>query len=507
MAGQIRLRVSKRGPRGAIQPEDRFRIDGAIEANENLSASMAQVESARGQAVAAAGATAGDRVATGRDRSVTEAAALIASDAAETAAALASVIGTPIGNPLGWQFSRESVRLGWDQAGALEEIPAGQAQGGYSRAGQYLGVLLNKERRNYAANPNMLGAAVGTLAGGAASPPFPTGWTTPTRNSGVSIDVTPITVLGRPGLRLRFYSAAALVSTTVDAIEFAARGAVGAAMGQNWCVSFWYRLVAGSLPAGVTFRSRMLSRNGSGGAVNNANQLQTLDGSWRPAEQAVAMGAAVADVTGGFQISWVAGVQPDFTIEVFAPELFQGVRPTLPALPPIASLGPYTRQQDQVTVPASVLGGYLGRSRGAVFATLTSYYPVAGAAAADWSGIISVGDGTASNLIGLAINPGFTSVEARLISSGVANTVAACALTAPPDGSPFKVGLSWGDGLIQVFARGVASAQVPLTVALPTITQAMIGRLASLFGFDGSLSNLDLRPAPVWGADGAALTT
>ena len=497
-----------RGPAGGLEPEDRVRVDAAIETAETINARIGEATEAAEIATVAAAATDADAQATeaGRQQAVqaagdAAAAWQAAQSAANTANSVISSIGLPIGNPMAWSFARASARLAWDARGDFEEVSEGQAQGGFDRSGRYLGVMLGRQRRNWLPNPNIVGAGSGTLTTSTPSPPFPTGWTRPGRNTGIAIDITAITALGRPGLRLRFYAAAALTAATADQIEFGPRGGIPAEAGQTWGASFFYRLVAGTPPTATTFRTKILSRNSSGGAVNSVNAALTLDGSWRRAEQVQVMGAGVVDIISGLQMSWATGQQPDFTIEIVAPELAQDLITELPALPPVASLGPYTRAQDMITVPAAVLGNYLGRERGALFATIAGWRPVS-----VWSGIAGLGDGTGGNAMGLAISPDFGTYEARLSVGGLANAASAVTMTPPVAGAPVRVGFSWGDGQIQVFARGQAGPAVPITVGTPIITQAFIGRLADALTFEGAMSSIELRPAPVWDDLGAAIT-
>ena len=499
-----------RGPAGGLEPEDRVRVDVAIETAETINARIGEATEARDTAVAAAAATDADAQAAeaGRQQAVQAAgdAAAAALDAAEQkrqaadAARRGAIIGVPISNPLGWDFQRNSVRVGWNQSGSMEEMPAGQAQGGYAANGEYQGILINQKRTNWLPNPNAVGASSGTITGSATQPPMPVGWVFQTRNTGTQIDIAPISAMGRPALSMRFRAGAALTSSTADAFEFAARNAISAAAGEVWCLAFWCRISAGSMPGAATVRTRILSRAGTT-VVDNVLVTRSLTSSWALITQSQVMGSGVTHVTAGVSMTWVTGVTPDITIEIAAPQLFRGASANLPVLPPASELGPYTREQDIITVPASVLGGNLGQSSGSLWGTITSYYP----GGSDDMGVISLGDGSAENVIGVVIDKDYTSISLRMILSGVESTPSTCAIPASNLGGPLRFGMSWGNGQIQVFACGIAGAAVA-AAGYPPITQAMIGRFASLLGFDGSLSNLDVRPTPIWGSDGAALT-
>lgn len=77
-----------RGPAGGLEPEDRVRVDAAIESAAALDETVTQVEAARGQAVAAAAATDADAqaVEAGRQQAVESAGAAVAArQAAEIA--------------------------------------------------------------------------------------------------------------------------------------------------------------------------------------------------------------------------------------------------------------------------------------------------------------------------------------------------------------------------------------------------------------------------------------
>ena len=72
MTSKIRLRVSKRGPRGAMEPEDRVRVDAAITTAETINARIGEATEAAVVATEAAAATDADAQATeaGRQQAV-----------------------------------------------------------------------------------------------------------------------------------------------------------------------------------------------------------------------------------------------------------------------------------------------------------------------------------------------------------------------------------------------------------------------------------------------------
>ena len=184
-----------------------------------------------------------------------------------------------------------------------------------------------RRRTNRLLNSNLAGAATGTLTGGYASPPMPTGWATPSRNVGTTVDVTPITVSGRPGLSLRFLAAAPLAVATADTLEFGTRDDIVCGANEPWVGTFWYRLADGTFPAGTSFRARIVTRDASNVVVQAVGQVLTIDATWRQSVFPITTGAGVIEIMTGLQMFWTTGVQPDVTIEIYGPGLAQGSIP------------------------------------------------------------------------------------------------------------------------------------------------------------------------------------
>ena len=122
-------------------------------------------------------------------------------------------------------------------------------------------------------------------------------------------------------------------------------------------------------------------------------------------------------------------------------------------------------------------------------------------------GLISWGDTTADNRMGLLINPAHTSVEARSTAGGVVQTASAVTITAPAAGATTRAALAWDldAGFIQVAARGVAGSKVACT-ALPVPGFVMPGRYATSNPLFGRIQGYDVRPAALFDASLAALT-
>ena len=133
--------------------------------------------------------------------------------------------------------------------------------------------------------------------------------------------------------------------------------------------------------------------------------------------------------------------------------------------------------------------------------------PFASADDADWFGLVSLGDGTTGERIGLLVNPAHTSVEARIVVGGVAGTTASRAMAAPAAGETIRCALAWdvASNRLQVAARGAAGVAVALP-AMPLLSLLMPGRYATSHPLYGRIAGLDIRPAALFDAALAALT-
>jgi hypothetical protein len=435
------------------------------------------------------------------------AAQLAAASASATAngAIGSSVVGIPLGNPAGWVFSRASIRSGFDVLGNVEDVQAQQAQAGFSRTtGAPLGVLVNRQRTNLIRNSRGLGFSAATgITGAVNAANIPTNWRWATRTAGVTLDVSPCTFKGMSGYRIRYYGS--ITGTGAETIGFDARNVLPVPPSGPISSRFFGRLVAGSIPAGATPQHRLIQTLATAATLDSLSTI-TLDGTLREYERRIVAASNAAFAAPEFRIAWASNTVMDLTVELYFPGMqtrpFIGAL-TLPASGVVASA---TVEQDQITVPAGVLGTQLSQTQGTFVATLSTVGAFTSTDPLDWLGVASFGDGTTNNMLGLAINPAHTSVEARLTTNGVANASAAVAMTAPAAETTFKVAIAWNAAQIQAAARGAASAKIPVTVGLPAILQAMIGRLATTNGMSGAFTNLDLRPGAVFDSALSALT-
>lgn len=173
-----------------------------------------------------------------------------------------------------------------------------------------------------------------------------------------------------------------------------------------------------------------------------------------------------------------------------------------------AVIGDGTRAQGAVTLPVAQFGTRWNYRQGILLLEWNSQPgPFTSADDADWFGLISWGDTTANERLGILINPAHTSLEARCTAGGVVRTASAVTITAPAAGVTTRAAVAWDldAGFLQVAARGVAGSKVALA-ALPIPGNIMLGRYATTNPLFGRIQGWDVRPAALFDSALAALT-
>ena len=175
----------------------------------------------------------------------------------------------------------------------------------------------------------------------------------------------------------------------------------------------------------------------------------------------------------------------------------------------MGSPGSPTRGQGSVSISIRDLGSRYNRRQGVLIIDWNSQ-PGAFASAADTDvmGLVSLGDLSANEVMGLLINPAHTSVEFRRTVGGVAQSTASRAITAPAVGETIRCAMAWDidAGLMQVAARGAVGTQLAGQTAIPAITHVMPGRFSTTRPLYGRIHGLEIRPAAMFGTTLAALT-
>lgn len=418
--------------------------------------------------------------------------------------------GSGIANTTAWSYSRPSRRGGFDAALNYEEVADNQLQAGYDfTTGIYMGALFAGARANLVRANRCEGFTTGIVTTGSGKLPTANGDPTSTStwvingSGGLTLEVIKaVTSNGLKGLRLR---ASGTATSASFALHFETTTGATAAPSKTYTSSFYMRLVA-TPGAPTAFRHRVRALTATGSAVSsdtNTNFVPTASVVRYQRPYVFPATSTIARVDAGFGAIMVVGNSYDFTFEIYAPQIEEGAfASTFMQSPSGVSANP-TRAEGVSTVAGQAIASLLGTS-GCIIATLS----VQGLTGTDSFGILSLGDGTQNNVLGLLVNAAGTGVEGRVVAGGTAANVATSTMTALAASTLFKVALAWDGTNIQVAARGAAGTKIAQTVTLPkaAITQAMIGRFGTLNPLFGSALTLELRPAPSFDSALALLT-
>lgn len=436
-------------------------------------------------------------VAVANSAAVAAASALVAQAAAQAAAATIPVLndrvsGRRLSDTDRWPMIRATPAWGFGATGALEEAPIDTLRWEFDPATLApLGPAFAGTRTNACVNARLEGASVGVIGSGGA---LPTGQTV--SGAGVTVSVVSVTALpaghNRVGVR---YQAASAPASIVHTIPCSGSLSVGGTL----AASMFCRVAGGSLANITAFQF------GTNGVVAAAPVISTTRQRLITARIFASGGAASWTA----RLACTAGQPVDITIEYDLPSAeLDALFPSAPILPPAGTPGASTRAQGNVSIPVQQLGQRWSRRQGVLIVDWNSQ-PGAftSAADADWFGLISWGDGTANERLGLLVSPAHTAVQARVTAGGAVQTASAVTIAAPAAGVTTRAAVAWDldAGFLQVAARGVAGNQVALT-ALPIPGLLMPGRFGASNPHFGGLPGLDLRPAAVFGTALAALT-
>jgi hypothetical protein len=280
-------------------------------------------------------------------------------------------------------------------------------------------------------------------------------------------------------------------------------GGVANAAGENLVTSCWQWASAGTL-AGVNF-SRI------GNSAGGQSSLTTPQISTAPQRlQTVRVGAG-SPVASGWRYDCTAGSAIDITITYVLPQQENAAAANFasaPIVPPTGAPAASARAQGSVSIPVQQLGARWNCRQGILILDWNSQPgPFTSAADADWFGLISWGDTTANERLGLLLNPAHTRIEARCTAGGAVQTASAVTITAPAAGVTTRAAVAWDldAGFLQAAARGLAGSKVALT-ALPIQGFIMPGRYATSNPLFGRTRDAEIRPAALFDAALAALT-
>lgn len=180
-----------------------------------------------------------------------------------------------------------------------------------------------------------------------------------------------------------------------------------------------------------------------------------------------------------------------------------------------AEMGPYgtaawvPRDQPRASISIDDIGPRWSGRQGSIIVDWQSRpgpFNLTGVTDADWLGLISWGDGTAGECMGLVLNPAHTEIQARCTIGGVAQTAASVTISPPAAGEVTRAVLSWSleTGQMQVAARGVAGTKVART-SLPRQGLIMPGSYGFTRPHNDIIAGYEPRPVALFDAAAAAL--
>lgn len=456
-------------------------------------------------AAASALATAADRVQTGLDR--TAAAASAAAAAGLVGLMADRIVGTRLSNPAIWNVTRATTAYVRNAAGVLVPVPADMAAWDFDRITlAHKGIAFAGAATNLVLNPRADGGTPGVIGSGGVLPPNLTLSTA--LPSGLQLQYVGAGTLstGEPYYDLRWFGTPA--SSEFTRAQALISSGVAFTTGDPFISRIGYALVAGSLNGFTGYSARL---NGPSGTITGG-AAPTPTGT----VQYVAPIVTVSNASGSTPSSW--GVQPLFSFSAGAAidATFRFVMPICmkrpfigsAPLPPPGSPGAATEAQTSADILVEKLGAAWAYRQGTIIVEWNSRPgPFTSASDADWFGLVSWGDQSANERLGILVNPAHTSVEARVTAGGVVQAAASRAMSAPTAGQTIRCAVSWDldAGKMQVAARGAAGAQVALGV-LPVPGFVMPGRFGPTHPGFICIAGIECRPAATFDAALAALT-
>ena len=432
-----------------------------------------------------------DRLQAGVDRAAAAASATLA--AAIVPASADRTVGRRVNDAAQWPSIRATPAWGINSAGNLDEVAADSPRWDFDPLTLApLGLAFAPARTNSITNPRAEGAVAGTPG------TAPTGWGS--RPSGVPNTevIGSTTRRGVPGVLVRFWG----VPTSTGAQTWQLTSSVAHTVGQVLCSSIYVELVAGTTTNLGNFGVRNNLAN-DGGTAFTLGAFTRLSRLWT---------STVSPATPGLRWSYNDTVTPvDFTIFVGAPSLEINVPyPSSPILPPVGTPGVSTRAQGICDIPIRNLGTRYNRRAGTIILDWNSQTgPFTSAADTDFMTLVSLGDLSVNEVMGLLINPAHGSVVFRRTVGGVSQTTAAInGVTPPAAGETIRCAFAWDidAGLMQVAARGAVGTQLTGQTVLPIITHLMPGRYSTTRPLAGRIAGMEIRPAGFFGTSLATLT-
>jgi len=249
--------------------------------------------------------------------------------------------------PLGLSYVRASAGKYFNGSGVMQNAASDFARFSYDPASlDFLGVICEPQRTNLIKNSALAGASVPSS--------WPDNWVTIASQGGISRSVAGVgTEYGMSYVDIRF---AGTSTNTTNSIQFvASTGETSAVLGQTHCMSFYARLVGGSLEnvSRVGFAYREYNDTTALGSGVNYVAIDLNAGLERFWTNKVISETDVTQLRWGINILANTGTTIDVTIRYYQPQQEIGATVTSPIITSGASV---TRAADQISfsIPSGI---------------------------------------------------------------------------------------------------------------------------------------------------------
>ena len=358
-------------------------------------------------------------------------------------------------------FTRASSATRVNSSGLIETVASNAPRFDYNPVTlQPKGLLIEEQRTNIIRNNTMVGAAAGTPG------TLPTNWSRPNQSSGLTLTTSYVTSYGVPCLRMRFFGTTAGTSGN-ETIEFETRTSISANSGQTWTSSFYYQLVSGAVPSGLSFNCRVLTFNSSNTLVDNLPILSPAPTA--TLQRALATVTSSAGVgTGGFITSsvhmsaWPTNTAVDFTLDLFMPQLEQGEFATS-VIPTSGTAA--TRAADIATMTGTNFSSWYRQDEGTFFTDIQGTSIISGATRRG----IEVNDGSVANRHIVGYNESGSRAITVVSNVFVTNLTVSAAI-----GSPLRIAY----GYVASGSASTVNGSLPALgspASIPSVNQMRLG--------------------------------
>lgn len=467
-------------------------------------------------------ATAADRVQTGLDRAsatgsagtattqagiataqagiataqATAALGSAAAAAASVPAAADRTVGRRLHDIATWAVVRSTPAWGFGVTGALEETPVDTVRFEFDPVTLApLGVPFAGARTNLVTNARFQGAvAPATNPSGMTLAQGPT--------NGVSITIGGTgTVSGMPFIDIVVSGTATASGTFVCPFRSNAAAGNSVAHAVQWRI----QSVAGTPLIGV--QPNLRTNLGGVGAVGTSAPAPLTMAAIGAVLTTPASGITSASMA--LRLNYANGVTYNETIRIANPQFRQAPFMDAPILPPVGTPSDATRAQGIVDTPVREIGTDWNPRQGIVVVDWTSASgPFIGSVDEEIFGILSLGDLSADNVMGVLVNRGHGVLIFRRTVGGVAQPQSNVTVPIIAANTLTRAAFAWDidTGQMQVAASGLQGSLLTGQTVIPPVTHVMRGRFGPTRPLFGTLAGIEIRPAALFGAPLAALT-